>query len=408
MRRKYLLVSVVVAAIMIIASVSALVSVVPNTSTKSPQKSGIAGYTVHAPIYIIGNSGFQGANGSTGISSGSGTQSDPYIIQGWEIDASGYNYAIYVSSSSVFFKIVDCYLHHASQTGVYFYGVSNGLVFNSTCSNNTLSGIRIHDSGSNTISNNTCSDNSQGMTFVTSSGMKLRNNTLVNNGLVTYGYSLGAWTHDIDTSNTVNGKPLYYYKSTVGGTVPAGAGQVILAGCSDMIVENQSISGASYAINIGYCSNISIANNSCVNNSDLGIYVWYSNGNSLRNNSLNSSGKGAGIQVYTSSSNTLYDNVCTGHGSNGIELYYSSNSNTLARNTLFNNTLNGIMIYQSSSNTVFNNTCISNGYYGITVQASSGNALSNNNCSSNDYEGIYLKSSSGSTLTNNTCNLNNQ
>ncbi|HEX4922151.1 MAG TPA: right-handed parallel beta-helix repeat-containing protein, partial [Candidatus Bathyarchaeia archaeon] len=39
-------------------------------------------YTPHAPISIVGNSDFTSVNGVTG---GSGTNSDPYIIQGWTI-----------------------------------------------------------------------------------------------------------------------------------------------------------------------------------------------------------------------------------------------------------------------------------------------------------------------------------
>src|SRR3990170_2421328 len=44
-----------------------------------------SGLTTHAPIVIVGNAEFTGANGVTG---GSGTPSDPYIIEGWEINAS--------------------------------------------------------------------------------------------------------------------------------------------------------------------------------------------------------------------------------------------------------------------------------------------------------------------------------
>jgi len=42
-------------------------------------------YTPHAPILIIGDANFLPANGVTG---GSGTWNDPYVIEGWDINAS--------------------------------------------------------------------------------------------------------------------------------------------------------------------------------------------------------------------------------------------------------------------------------------------------------------------------------
>ena len=42
-------------------------------------------YTQHDPIYIHGNDDFTSENGVTG---GSGTSNDPYIIEDWDINAS--------------------------------------------------------------------------------------------------------------------------------------------------------------------------------------------------------------------------------------------------------------------------------------------------------------------------------
>jgi len=49
----------------------------------------ISTYVPHDPISISGNAGFLDSNTSTGISNGSGTADDPYVIEGWEINASG-------------------------------------------------------------------------------------------------------------------------------------------------------------------------------------------------------------------------------------------------------------------------------------------------------------------------------
>jgi parallel beta-helix repeat protein len=260
-------------------------------------------YTPHGPIVIYGNSGFTSENG---VVDGSGTASDPYVIRGWEIDGTGYENAIYILYSNVYFEIMDCHLHNADVNGINLYAVTNGLLFNNSCTDNLL-GILIQDSGTNTVSNNSISNNANaGIYLVSSTGMILRNNTFVNNGI--YMSNGGLETHDIDTSNTVNGKPVYYYKYQIGGTVPAGAGQVLLTGCQNMVVENQLIDGASSGIMLADSSNNLIRNNTCSGNSQHGIGLQYSNSNILFNNSLSSNG-GVGIYVYSSSSNTVWNNT---------------------------------------------------------------------------------------------------
>jgi parallel beta-helix repeat protein len=74
------------------------------------------------------------------------------------------------------------------------------------------------------------------------------------------------YTHEIDESNTVNGKPVYYWKDREGGKIPNGAGQVILVNCTNVIVENQNLNNASIGIQLAFSSSITIKNNICSNN----------------------------------------------------------------------------------------------------------------------------------------------
>ena len=57
-----------------------------NGNTMRISDGGVKGYTPHDVIRINGDSDF---NSSHGVVSGSGTQDDPYIISGWDIDAHG-------------------------------------------------------------------------------------------------------------------------------------------------------------------------------------------------------------------------------------------------------------------------------------------------------------------------------
>src|SRR5713101_8713986 len=65
-------------------------------------------YTSHSPIWIMGNSGFITANGVTG---GSGTPSDPYVISGWDINASNVAAGIVVKDTTAPFIIRNVYVH---------------------------------------------------------------------------------------------------------------------------------------------------------------------------------------------------------------------------------------------------------------------------------------------------------
>jgi parallel beta-helix repeat protein len=91
-------------------------------------------YEPHNPIYIHGDNDFTSENGVTG---GSGTSYDPYIIEDWEISAS-YQNGIVIRNTSVFFEIEDCYIHGGGifYDGIVFYNVTNGVIRNNILTEN--------------------------------------------------------------------------------------------------------------------------------------------------------------------------------------------------------------------------------------------------------------------------------
>ncbi len=158
-------------------------------------------------------------------------------------------------------------------------------VSNNTCSNNEV-GISIVGGDNNSISNNKCSNNVYASIQIVSadSNNKLKGNVMVDNGIW---WDFGGEI-EIDTSNTVNGKPVYYWENVNGGTVPDGAGQVILLNCSNVIVENQYLNNACIGIQIALSSNITVKNNTCSSNSRCGILLSRDSNNSIYlNNFIN-------------------------------------------------------------------------------------------------------------------------
>lgn len=386
--------------------------------------------TAHDPILIDGNAGFTSPNTSTGVTRGSGTESDPYVIEGWEI-SSFPSSGTEIRDADVHFVIQDCYVNGGTtylSKAIYLFNCSNGTIRNCTCSSNegeaiclessagsnivnnncscngwvdiyvsdssnsslngnTCSwsdgddvGISIYRSNNLSLMNNDCSGNEYGFRILESDDVSLADNNcssniyngieledcdnaiLLNNSCFwdgEYGICLKGCTnatflenllvgdgvfimgddvdhsasHSIDTTNTANGKPIYYFKNQNGFTVPAGAGQVLMANCTDAHIGNQILDDASVGIGLAFCTGTIVFNNSCSNNYE-GIRLFHSDANFLIGN--NCSNNGAGIRLW-GSGNTLINNVCTSNSGAGIFLGWGSSGNSLFNNTFIHN-----------------------------------------------------------------------
>lgn len=71
----------------------------------------------------------------------------------------------------------------------------------------------------------------------------LRDNVLINSGLSVGGLGIDHYLQDIDVSNTINGRPIYYWIGEENKTIPQNAGYVALVCCKNMLVENLTLSG---------------------------------------------------------------------------------------------------------------------------------------------------------------------
>ncbi len=129
---------------------------------------------------------------------GTGTEEDPYVIEGYDITTTDDN-GIYISGTTKYFIINNCYVD-ASEYGICIYNVTDGTatVINNTCSNN-YRGIYLWDSDSSTIGNNTCSNNNKWGILLKSSG----SSTVVNNTCSNNGYD-GIWLYSSSSSTVAN------------------------------------------------------------------------------------------------------------------------------------------------------------------------------------------------------------
>jgi parallel beta-helix repeat protein len=314
---------------------------------------------------------------------------------------------------------------------VWLYGGSNNLTNNSFSNNER--GMYISGSDGNNIINNTLTNNTLGIHLSQSSMNNLNGNTMINDGILIYGDQLVNWnSHSIDTSNMVNGKPVYYVTNQTGGSAPQNQGQLIFANCSGMLIDGHEITNTTAAIQLGFCSSNNIISNNNVSNSTSGIIIDHSDGNEISDNnaimnkqgiiirhsdlniitdnncsdSLGPSTYGSGIYLIESIGNTVYNNTCLNNYRAGIELSYNADGNDIIENNCSYNDY-GIICFHASDNNWYNNTCNDNTLLGFYLSGDSiDNTIKENFFNSNGEYGILLYEGNTNTISNNEINWN--
>ncbi|MCK4613682.1 MAG: right-handed parallel beta-helix repeat-containing protein [Thermoplasmata archaeon] len=284
--------------------------------------------------------------------------------------------------------------------GIYIERSSDSILNNNTCTENGNNGIGLYRSFHTLLINNSCSNSRIGISLQQSENISLFSNQMFMNGITISG-SLHQWiSNSISTTNSVNGKPVYYYKNTTGKTVPNNAGQVIIANCTNIVVKDLRLYNGTTGINVAFSSNITIENNTCSQNTANGISVTDSNAIKILNNSCELNDY---YGIYISSENiTIENNNCSFNQWYGIYLRYRSKNNILTNNTCNSNRFSGIHLYYSNHNMLLNNICNKNGREGINFLNSCNNTIASNKCNLNN-EGIYLRISEDNKIINNTC-----
>jgi len=282
-----------------------------------------------------------------------------------------------------------------------YYGIyledSINCIINATASNNTVS-IHLESSTNCSIINTTISNSSRyGIELTCSTNCIITNTTMVGNSIVIWGHHIAHWnSHTIDTSNTVNGKPVYYWKNVNGGTVPSGAGQIILANCTNVKIENQNLSNATIGVDIGFSSHCIITNITASSNNWAGIRLWISRNCSIINTTANNNH--ASILLY-SSTNCFIINITTIHN-NYYGIFFEDSTNCIIINSTANDNKDGIRLWISHNCSIINTIVNNNHWDGIYLGYST-NCIITNTTASNNYVGIYLESSSNNLIYNN-------
>ncbi len=225
--------------------------------------------------------------------------------------------------------------------GIRFQYTRDSTLTGNTATNNS-DGIVLNDTWTGTLTSNTASSNS-------SYGIKLggcRNFTLVGNTMSGNAYNFelsGPWEHDfvtntIDTSNTVDGKPIYYVKNAV-----------------DEVYDSSTNAGTFYAIN---CDGITIKDLTIANNGH-GVTLWKTK-NSLIENVTSSDNYWIGIFLELSDDNTLVGNTVN---SNQYGMYITHSSNNQVYNNNFIDNTRQVIVHDGSGNIFYLDKPIGGNYW---------------------------------------------
>ncbi len=258
--------------------------------------------------------------------------------------------------------------------GIYVYSSGYVTLANNTADNNTNSGIYLYDSDSVVLRNNFLRDNGDyGIDVQNGVNAKLYGNTFTRNGLYVGGYMNTYSTIYIPSSNTVNGKPIYYLANMNmnNASAPSNAGQIILANVSYMNIEGINIQNADLGVYLYFSSHVEIRNSIISNNGFLGVYLSSTKYSKIKNSVIN--GNEYGVYEYYSSGNVIENNYINGSRLYGYLVDFSS-SNTIANNTFYDNDNYGVYLNGAAGFTLYNNSFFfnhgSNGTYNYsTVQA---------------------------------------
>ncbi|MEM4161361.1 MAG: right-handed parallel beta-helix repeat-containing protein, partial [Thermoplasmata archaeon] len=360
--------------------------------------------TPHAPIHINGNSQFTGENGVVG---GSGTQSDPYIISGWEIDANGGTYAIWIENTTAYFVIRNCNVYRATGTGslpngagIALNNVTHGTIENNKC-NNSIYGIYLYgNSRFNIITDNNVSGNSYGVQLTSTNNTTLTFNTITNN--LNYGLYLETYStnntiaYNNVSSNSNHGIYIYYYSTNntiTNNNVSNNSwdGIRVYFGCSyTEISGNNVFNNTGYGISVlmrtSYCS---IERNTVFNNNLTGIYVNGDPGGygytKISRNVVYSNGYGGstyyGIALYWCVACNVTENKIYANNNRGIYMYYNSGGHTIIRNNVSDNKGIGICLggSQTNNNKITYNLFYNNSGPGVFISINAYNNVIHHN-----------------------------
>jgi len=267
-----------------------------------------------------------------------------------------------------------------------------------TIINGSIYGIRLENSFNNTIARNTISKTQWAISFYYS-----YNNTLTQNEFFENQGSLQImpqlpkyFFQEIDSSNSVNGKPIYYWVSQHDKEVPSDAGLVAVINSTHILIKDLNLTSNSWGV-LFVSTNNSIIQNVTISKSIDGIVLEFSYNNAISNNTLSNLGW-FGISLYKSFNNTISSNNIS-ENAYGIHISNSDNNTVIKNNVAFSYWAGIALDEYCNFNVVHKNVVTLNGRGGITLDDyCKNNTITENAITLNQWAGVVLSDYSSQNL----------
>jgi len=243
--------------------------------------------------------------------------------------------------------------------GIFLINSTNISMIENNVSNNVFGIFTAYNCINSTFIGNNVSHNQYGIYLGPYPGQSTLKNNCMDQNVLNFGFfpmfypnphqpPLLPFMNDIDSSNTVNGKPIYYWVNQHDRKVPEDAGYVALVNSTNMVVENLNMSNNVQCVFL-MATNNTIVRNISTENSSYGIAIegatdMYTNYTSP--------------EKIASFNNTVTNCVLVNNGA-GILLGRQSQNNTASKNVASKD-LMGIAVYGGSGNLITENTITNN------------------------------------------------
>ena len=278
---------------------------------------------------------------------------------------SNFSYGIILYGSASLYNTISNNNVFANEFGIKIQSISwtpqssNNYIFNNQIHSNTYQGAELYGTNTNQIIGNSISNN-EGIGFLLNWAPSnyLRNNTITNND---YNFGVyGGWVsvpEDIDTSNTVNGKPIYYLVNANTITIDASLnpGYIGIINSENITIKDLTISGNVQGIYLENTTKSRIENTHLSNNM-VGIEMNRCSEDEVIGNEISQNTWSGGIILWVSSFNIFTDNNIL---NNGIGIYLTayegaySHDNKIYHNNFKDNQITADRAYDNLFNDIY-------------------------------------------------------
>ena len=356
--------------IMIIILTLSLLAIIYNTESFAEEDLDIVklqSTSMHSPIRIEDNINFTNENG---VSSGTGTENDPFIIENYEIDGSGDSSCIYIYNTNAHVIIRNCTLYGASGMGIHWAQSPGSGIFLYYAENVTIRDCLIYQNkdGAGVCLRYFCYD------------CKIINNTIFDNfhGVVSWGHAERIF---IENNNIYNNPMIAIYTHYT----------------FDTVINRNEMFNNSMGIYVNNGDLIEIENNTISDMYRGGIKIDDAKFTTILNNSL----WGCGIYGIFSEETISTIEISESNNVNGNPILFMREQENLLISKpcgqiilfrCYNISLSsmhikeietGISIIESNACKAFNNS-FTNCSYGVYLNKSSNNLIYHNNFINSD------------------------